>query len=451
MKAIKWVLILLAGLFVLALIFSFAEEQHARSIWQSCYDEVKAKGGSLEWKDYIPPDVPDDQNFFKAPKMQDWFQQQPYTPGIIINTTNELSGLKTNPDTLKTITSKEAAMAYLGWSDQFGPDFALIREALQRPCVRIDGNYSRSFEIPLVNFVTMRSLSQVSAQRAKCYLLLGQPDKALDELTFLNQLRQILEFPPSGKTMTLVSAMINVAIAGLYVNTITNGLQSHAWQNSQLVILQEQLRQMNLTPFLVNAIWTENAENYQMIYSDLLPRVHGNGVRAYFMRAMLLQNSATITKIDQQAIDDIDRTNNIISPNKLDELNDQATAISKHSYWPGNALAAIAIPNYAKAWQTTAHNQTLINQAQIVCALERYRLAYGQYPDTLAALSPQFMEKVPYDVIGGQPLHYIRKPDGSFLLYSVGWNEIDDGGVPSPHSEFGTITNYMTGDWVWPN
>ena len=27
----------------------------------------------LDWAAYIPPAVPDDQNFFKAPRMQDWF------------------------------------------------------------------------------------------------------------------------------------------------------------------------------------------------------------------------------------------------------------------------------------------------------------------------------------------------------------------------------------------
>ena len=62
-------------------------------------------------------------------------------------------------------------------------------------------------------------------------------------------------------------------------------------------------------------------------------------------------------------------------------------------------------------------------------ALERYRLAHGEYPESLDALAPQFMEKIPHDIINGQPLHYRRTSDGQFVLYSVGWNETDDGGV----------------------
>ena len=86
----------------------------------------------------------------------------------------------------------------------------------------------------------------------------------------------------------------------------------------------------------------------------------------------------------------------------------------------------------------------MVNEAQIVCALERYRLAAGQYPATLETLSPQFIEKIPHDLIGGQPLIYRPTADGKFLLYSVGWNEKDDDG-----KSVGTGADYTKGDWVW--
>jgi hypothetical protein len=34
-----------------------------------------------------------------------------------------------------------------------------------------------------------------------------------------------------------------------------------------------------------------------------------------------------------------------------------------------------------------AQKQTLANEASVACGLERYRLARGQYPETLEALS----------------------------------------------------------------
>ena len=85
----------------------------------------------------------------------------------------------------------------------------------------------------------------------------------------------------------------------------------------------------------------------------------------------------------------------------------------------------------------------------MACALERYRLAKGEFPETLAALSPQFIQTMPHDVITGQPLIYHHQENGQFLLYSVGWNESDDGGKIVVDNK-GKAIDITQGDWVWP-
>ena len=135
-----------------------------------------------------------------------------------------------------------------------------------------------------------------------------------------------------------------------------------------------------------------------------------------------------------------DVPNNQVLPRKADGISNQVqTALSR--FTPYTFLATAVMPNFVKAAQTMARNQTLVNEAFIACGLERYRLAHGQYPETLEALVPQFAEKLPHDIIGGQPLKYHRTADGRFVLYSVGWNEKDDGGVPGKTAD--------EGDWVW--
>ena len=52
--------------------------------------------------------------------------------------------------------------------------------------------------------------------------------------------------PPSGKPMTLVAAMIHVAVTGLYTSAIADGLAWHGWREPQLLALQEQLKEINL-------------------------------------------------------------------------------------------------------------------------------------------------------------------------------------------------------------
>ena len=77
----------------------------------------------------------------------------------------------------------------------------------------------------------------------------------------------------------------------------------------------------------------------------------------------------------------------------------------------------------------------------LACALERYRRVEGHYPETLASLAPRFIDRIPHDLINGQSLKYQRTANGSFTLYSVGWNEKDDEGEVS--------SNRDQGDWVW--
>ncbi len=146
-----------------------------------------------------------------------------------------------------------SAAGYLAWSDKFGPDFDLMREALKRPYARMDGDYSQLFFQPMPNFITLRTVAQLLAQRAQCEFLLGQPDKALRELTLVHDLCRILEHRPTGQPTTLVEAMINVAITGLYAGTIADGFRLHAWKEPQMAALQEQLKDIYLPTQVADA------------------------------------------------------------------------------------------------------------------------------------------------------------------------------------------------------
>jgi hypothetical protein len=100
-------------------------------------------------------------------------------------------------------------------------------------------------------------------------------------------------------------------------------------------------------------------------------------------------------------------------------------------------LSAAVVTIYVRFSCLHASSQT----DGLACALERYRLAHGQYPESLDALAPRWVAKVPADVIVGQPMRYHRTPDGRFVLWSVGWNGRDDGGAGSE--------GLSDPDWVW--
>lgn len=460
-RRMRRALVTAAVIVTLGAVFYAEENWRGKRAWEKCKRELEAKGMNFKWEDLIPPPVPDDQNIFKVPKMVEWFVR--LTPQHPV--TNEFSQRLVHPKTssiggMNAIETAADAREYLEWSDQFSAEFDLMREALRRPYARIDGDYSQPMTIAIPNFMMMRNVDQTLAQRAHCYLLLGEPDKALRELTLFHDLCRVLEGAPTGKPMTLVAAMINVAVCGLYVNAIADGLQMNAWREAQLVELQRQLAEIRLTPIMPAAFQCEqifSARTLETLSRAELVKLlsptsdsHKSAFRLikYAPSGWIYQNMVSHARLGRPFYDAFDVTNQTVSPRYLDESARAIQEAVDHNF-RHNFLTSLAMPNFVKAIQTFARNQTAANQAAVACALERYRLAHGEYPETLNALTPQFIIKVPQDAVG-QPLKYCRTDGGKFSLYSVGWNETDESGETVWIKDAPLRVDVAKGDWVWP-
>jgi hypothetical protein len=571
---------LLTGLVIFAAtvaLFYIEENWRGRRDWENCKRELEAKGAKLDWAYYIPPPVPDEQNSFGVPEMQEGFEgrgmrqfpgrlnypgyhagtnegllnypgfeadtnsirieiakviiglpgaippggyaelqwsdartakeeaarliyealgpmaadpsgftfivkkPEEVRPALIFlacptsPTSKELSeffpsffspkpdwhwlsdGVQVDPAGSNsyrvTMNAPLSAADYVAWGATIEPKLAIIRQAVQRPYARMAGDYGSPLNIPLPNFVSLRTVSQRLAALAECYMVLGQPEKALQELTFMHQLRRLLEGRPTGRPMTLVAAMINVAITELYVETIQDGLRRQEWQEPQLKILQAQLKEVDLRKYVVDAFASEQAAMFAS--AEMTPTTDmgwwlkeasdtGGLAEKLFYRSIprgwYYQNMVFLANLQQKVRDRLPSADRLVEPSKLDAI---GPMIERELAYPSpfKMAARIAIPDAARAVFTMAHNQTMVNQAQIVCALERYRLSHGEYPASLDALVPQFMDRIPPDLIGGQPPHYRRTDDGKFLLYSIGWTEKDHGGESGSKEK--------EGDWVW--
>lgn len=114
-------------------------------------------------------------------------------------------------------------------------------------------------------------------------------------------------------------------------------------------------------------------------------------------------------------------------------------------------MARIAIPALSGQVARFAKAQALIDEATVVCAMERFRMEKGRLPDHLAELTPGFLTDLPHDLVTGGPLHFSRKGD-TFTLYQVGWDGKDDGGALAWTGEGEKRTiDPAKGDWAWPH
>lgn len=90
--------------------------------------------------------------------------------------------------------------------------------------------------------------------------------------------------------------------------------------------------------------------------------------------------------------------------------------------------------------------------AMTLLAIRIYQLEHGQPPASLDDLAPGILAEVPRDPFSQQdeqPLVYRREGD-SFVLYSVGPNEVDDGGVSDETPLSGDLLLKPAGDGAAP-
>jgi hypothetical protein len=222
--------------------------------------------------------------------------------------------------------------------------------------------------------------------------------------------------------------------------------------------LQRQLADIHLLPQLADAVQTERVSacstlettspsDLQSIFSPGSPdpslwsklKDPEYYVDRLMPRGWIYQSMAAMASSEQRFIEAVNTTDGLLQPRGIEGLS-RTTIAWLGGFSPEAFMARVFMPNYSRAFQTTARNQTMANQALLACALQRYRSVHRKLPDNLEDLSPQFVDKLPPDIVNGEPLKY-RRIGQEFLLYSVGWDEIDDGGTPGKSAS--------QGDWVW--
>ena len=92
-------------------------------------------------------------------------------------------------------------------------------------------------------------------------------------------------------------------------------------------------------------------------------------------------------------------------------------------------LSAGALSALPRAVEAHARRAATYAVMEVVLASKRFQLVTGQLPESLEALTPQFLDEVPRDILSrdGQPLRFGRTAEG-IRIYSVGVNRVDDGG-----------------------
>ena len=498
---------------LLLLLVRFEENWRGRHAWEKFRREWEAKGEQLDFKAFIPPPVPDNQNFAMAPIVASCYSHlldsnghrvKPARTNIVDRLDFNIYGRDyfdrdspTNGDWRKaTLTDLKGWQHY--YRNSFhtneagvvrrefvapaepqspGHDVLLalsrydeplkeLNEASGLPQSRFPLEYGNENPgaIILPHLAALKKSAQALQLRALAELESGDGTNACRDTLLIFQLSEKIRSEPFFITHLVRIALIEIAIQVIY-----EGLTTHRWQDAELIELSNALSGQNLAADYRFAMRGETVFQISMCDffrkhpAELLALAKSGG--CFFVEASdlsaaeraashlippgwIYQNQINSTKMMIETVYPIaDETNQTFSVEK-----GEAHIGSFQHYSPFDIfhfIRQLVTPALGSAAKKFALCQTSVNLASVGIALERQRLATGSYPEKLDALSPQFILHLPPDTIGGQPLKYRREADGLFVLYSVAWNQTDDGGVTVFWESSAYTLDETKGDWVW--
>lgn len=453
--------------------------------WKMLERELTAKGEKLSLADLVPPAVPDAENFYhdpvweelsRTPQMKGGERQldrlNPPLENVEMNYLKEkypeviwpasyekrstvvLAAWNKRPENLtpkQTRHLAEFVVEVLAPSESL---FQKLRELSDRPKARFPVQYELGAYMPLPHLTLLMTYGQMLGVRAKAEIALGEGDRALADILQTFALANRVKDEP-----LLISYLVRAVMVGQGVEAIAEGLKVHAWNDGPLRELQSALTNFDfgkaIPPVLrherasLNTTWAMLRKSSNV--GDEIRKVSGMQEKpdAFLGRAsskvLFLFTSyydqETYNRLMQVFIEEMEAAPTKGYPAKLaverelTKLGGTTWEKSKH------LLTFLALPAIFGTEIRCAEIQDRLAMGQIACALERYWLKEGRYPDALYALAPDYLQSVPVDVVDLQPFKYQLRPTQEYLLYSVGIDHRDDGGELAYAGG--------PGDWVW--
>jgi hypothetical protein len=422
----------------------------------------------LSWRDISYENqrekVPDSAGWQAAQKMdlnawQAFFRSPPPTNSTLTNS------FQTSPR--PQLPADDVLLAL----SKYGSVIEEIRQASRLPCSRFPLTYESedAFAILLPHLGALKTSVRAVRLRTVAELQKNQAELAVEDV------RLGLYLANAIRTETFpISQLVRLSMVEIMLQPVWEGLAEHRWSESQLMALDGELAKLD---FLADCQIVQKADiffsgveaNYLRRHRDYAAQFGQMGVNypgdarckftiyRFMPCGWFYQSALNNGRMQMKYLPAVNHDTKTISPavirqaeaaaNRADNFFDPLEAMRKmfneEFLFMGNFLKKIA------------YGQASVDLARTAIALERFHLAHGVYPESLDTLAPQFIAQVPHDVIGGQPLKYRREANGQFVLYSVGWNETDDGGVvvfkkgSSRDESPAQNVDLEQGDWVW--
>jgi len=527
--ALKWFLGTLLFLMVLGAAYYFGENWRGERAWESYKLEGESRGESFDFAGFIPPPVPDDQNFALSPVVASGYLRRMDKSGLPIHpeNTNVVDRLTMNAYRQKVVTSTNLSLGdwrngrltdLMAWQIYYRTRFVTnelmaqplngrwrdpkkndtnmygmvvesldtnefpvaaqpqspaadvllalskyasameeLRQASRLPCSRFPLNYRSDdpAQILFPHWGGLKSCAEILRLRAVAELNNQQSDKALADVGLMLYLANSIRREPSGYSFEVQMSLVNCA-----VQPVWEGLARRQWSADELAALERELSGIDAVQDYGFALRAELASNLRTIEYLRRGRLTNSitciGGDIIWGPTLILRlspsgwfylNERATARVFEAALPTASEAHQRILSFEINDRFWRAEALARRPHLIPDSFWLAFVPPLGRKAGFAAAIQAGVDMARIACALERYRLAEGSYPEKLGVLMPPFIETVPHDIVNGQGMRYRRLEDGRFVLYSVGWDGQDDGGLREDARQLNQ--QKPSGDWVW--
>jgi hypothetical protein len=491
---VKLLLVLAAVVLVLAVLVA-TSSVHSKSAVERYKDQLRAAGENLDLKELLPPHVDSDKNGVEL-----FRQAVPALPTVGILATNA-------PAMMKLVAPGKAMVGWQqadiwddtvqgtnSWADldqelqMGGATIDLLRQASERPQLNFELDYSQGFTLLLPHLSKIKESALLLSASAMANLHRGDSAAGATNLHTMLVLLEHWKDEP-----LLISQLVRMAIAQITFTAQWEFLQSTNVTDPQLAMLQRDWSNLQLVAPMENSLITERvwgARTIEQLRTSNSPssayggwggatyRGGGSGdwidglkdltagVRrrasdnlwrvswSYDDELAVLQGDEVLIETVRQV-----RTNGFFK-NALADRDRKLAALGFNrpgGNWLRNhmddelgMLGGETIESIARSLERLQNCETFRVLTVTAIALKRYQLRHQTYPGDLNALAPEFLPEVPRDPVDGHPLRYQMLPNGAFLLYSIGSDNVDNGGDPNAAPGSKSVQWQRARDWVWP-
>lgn len=351
-----------------------------------------------------------------------------------------------------------AAAEVLEYLRRFEPEFAELERAAARPRSRFPVHWDEVMSVQMAHLSTGKKLSTLFRVRAAARLAVGDAAGALADTHTLLRMGGMLSEEPM-----LISKLVQIAQVAIGIGGVWEGLAARKWDEAQIAGLQAAVARIDLRDAMVAGLRGERRIGnawYDGMLGGAAPGVSGGGgspdsallmpdlrISPGFLvpHGLFRMNQVNNNRVIDALIDEVRSPEWPASCTRQITSDARLKALGLHPLTPYGILPSMLLPALDKAHPKAARQNVTARLAEIACALERFRLRHGGYPEGLDPLTPEFMDTVPADPMNRKPFGYRRTEEGHFRLWSVGMNGRDDGGVMMTPDK-----NDREGDWVWP-